>query len=601
MELETLPQFVPYIASLLISLGIGYYAWQRRAVPGAVPFAILVFAQAAWTFGYIFELASDTLDAKIFWDNFQFIGGAVWPAALLAFAVEYTGRKLANPRVIWGLVMMITAVILLIVYTDDHHHLIRPNAEIIPNEPFDVLTYDFTITLWLMFFYLVGLLGYSLFLLVNRSIPSFRLYRTQIGLVVVGNTIPLIGATLTITGVTISAQRDISPLTFALGNMVVAWGLFRYQLLDLVPIAREQVIEHMRDMVLVMDTQDRLVDLNPAARRILNRPASELIGQPLEAVFSSWVDLVEQYRSIDTAHTEVLIRQEDDQLYFDLTITPLRNRGGRLTGRLAIIRDITRYKKAELEIQQRTLELEAANKRLLALSQVKDEFVSNVSHELQTPLTNLKINEHLIRSKPENTDVYLERMERETERLARIIEDLLRLSRLDQESAPFTRQLADLTELTREYVHDRVPLAEQKKIRLTHQGMAGLPLCSVDSGLIGLVLSILLTNALNYTPEGGEIVVSTREEEFDGLTYVGFSVRDSGPGIPENERDQLFTRFFRGSAGRKSGVPGTGLGLALAWEIVQRHQGRIEVDTNIEDQGAMFFVWLPVSTTSTKL
>jgi hypothetical protein len=106
MELETLPYFI----SLLISISIGLYAWQRRSMPGAMPFAILVMGQASWTLGYILELASTTLGAKIFWDNFQFIGAAIWPAALLAFALDYTGRKLVYPRIIWGVIVAVITV-----------------------------------------------------------------------------------------------------------------------------------------------------------------------------------------------------------------------------------------------------------------------------------------------------------------------------------------------------------------------------------------------------------------------------------------------------------------------------------------------------------
>ncbi|MDF1512684.1 MAG: ATP-binding protein [Anaerolineae bacterium] len=95
--------------------------------------------------------------------------------------------------------------------------------------------------------------------------------------------------------------------------------------------------------------------------------------------------------------------------------------------------------------------------------------------------------------------------------------------------------------------------------------------------MIGQVISVLLTNALSYTPSGGQITVQTREADSSSQSRVCIWVHDSGPGIPADEYERIFTRFFRGKVGRESGIQGTGLGLAMAHRIVERHKGRIEV------------------------
>jgi signal transduction histidine kinase len=116
-----------------------------------------------------------------------------------------------------------------------------------------------------------------------------------------------------------------------------------------------------------------------------------------------------------------------------------------------------------------------------------------------------------------------------------------------------------------------------------------------DVGLLGQVLSILLTNAISYTPSGGHVIVRTHTRQKEDDRWVGFSVSDSGPGISPEEQRQLFVRFFRGGAGRKSGIPGTGLGLAIAQEIINRHGGTIEVESDaIPGHGATFSVWIPI-------
>jgi signal transduction histidine kinase len=249
----------------------------------------------------------------------------------------------------------------------------------------------------------------------------------------------------------------------------------------------------------------------------------------------------------------------------------------------------------EERVAERTAELEAANDHLRTLSRVKDEFVSNVSHELRTPITSIKLYHGLLTHKPEERDAYLPVLARETERLERLIEDLLTLSRLDQERVEFHSTPVDLNALVQAYTSDRTVLAASREVSLTFEQERDLPQIEADPSLLGQVLSILLTNAFSYTQKGGQVVVSTHQRQTDGQLWVGFSVSDTGPGIPPEEQEQLFTRFFRGRVGRQSGVSGTGLGLAIAKEIVDRHQGQIKIEsTGKPGQGTTFSVWLPI-------
>lgn len=266
--------------------------------------------------------------------------------------------------------------------------------------------------------------------------------------------------------------------------------------------------------------------------------------------------------------------------------------------------DVTDRKRAEAELREhrehlevlvteRTAELKAANEQLEALSRVKDDFVSNVSHELRTPIASLKVHQHLLKEKPDQLPKYLSAMQRETDRLHRTIEALLHLSRLDQGRIEPKLIAVNLNQLVEQYVEDRKPLAEEKDLALTYSKADNLPLVSADPELLGEILSILLTNAISYTPSSGHIHVSTDTRHQNDGRWAGFSVSDTGPGISSDEQDRLFERFFRGRHGRLSGTPGTGLGLALAHEIVEKHNGMIECHNQEKPgQGAIFSVWL---------
>jgi signal transduction histidine kinase/DNA-binding response OmpR family regulator len=250
----------------------------------------------------------------------------------------------------------------------------------------------------------------------------------------------------------------------------------------------------------------------------------------------------------------------------------------------------------ETRVVERTAELQSANEHLRALSKVKDEFVSNVSHELRTPITNIRLHHELMSRLNDTYAEYLSALNRETDRLSRIIEDLLRLSRLDQGQVTLNLQQFNFNEMASQFVTDRKELASSKGLTLAFQGEENLPFVEGDEGLIGQTLSILLTNAFNYTPDGGQVMVSTLSGIQNDGCWVGFKVSDTGPGISPNEQEQLFERFFRGQVGRKTGTPGTGLGLAIVKDIVARHNGRVEVfSEGIPGKGAHFTIWLKAS------
>ncbi len=250
----------------------------------------------------------------------------------------------------------------------------------------------------------------------------------------------------------------------------------------------------------------------------------------------------------------------------------------------------------EQAVAERTAELTSTNAELEKLSRAKDDFVANVSHELRTPITNMYLYQSLLRKRPEKLNKYLAIMERETNRLEQIIEDLLRLSRLDQDQKELKLDPIDLNHLLKQFVTDRTLLAQQKEVSLSFNEEIDLPTVFVNQGLFEQVISILLTNAINYTPHDGEVKVWTQTQQFEDRLWAGFSVRDTGPGIYPEERERLFERFFRGKIGQASQKPGTGLGLALAKEIVDRHGGRIDVTSEgIPGQGATFSVWLPIN------
>jgi PAS domain S-box-containing protein len=246
----------------------------------------------------------------------------------------------------------------------------------------------------------------------------------------------------------------------------------------------------------------------------------------------------------------------------------------------------------EQRVAERTRELSEANERLRELDRLKDRFVSNVSHELRTPLTNIKLYAGLLkRGQPEKFPHYLGTLKRETLRLENLIEGLLELSRLNAGTEPITLNPIDVNHLIESLITDRASLIADRGLSLHMELGSNLPPALGDPWRLEQVLSNLLANAMNYTPQGGTITIRTKRQEDDRQEWVTFTVEDTGLGITAEEMPHVFERFYRGTAGRKSGAPGTGLGLAICKELIDRLGGRITVESEL-GHGTTFTVWL---------
>ena len=244
-------------------------------------------------------------------------------------------------------------------------------------------------------------------------------------------------------------------------------------------------------------------------------------------------------------------------------------------------------------LTRQNADLVRLNERLLELDRLKDEFVALVSHELRTPLTSIRGYLELIREGKagritKRQESFLEVMNRNSERLLRLVSDLLFVAQAESGKVSLHFEALDLTEITRDAVDATRPLAATKSIELRVEARGDLRV-SADRARLVQLLDNLLSNALKFTPEGGRVDVLLSAQN----GHAVLEVADSGIGIPQAEQGRLFERFYRASTATAQAVPGTGLGLAIAKAIVEGHGGRIGVESD-EGVGAKFRVELPV-------
>jgi PAS domain S-box-containing protein len=338
------------------------------------------------------------------------------------------------------------------------------------------------------------------------------------------------------------------------------------------------ILEAAGEGIMLTDNKGMIEYLNPAVERLTGFSSAEAIGQN-PRLWQSGRTPVSQYQKMWHTITrggiwqgELVNRRKDGSLYSAaLTIAPVYDIDGQISGFVGVQRDISQQKE---------------------LDRLKDEFVSNVSHELRTPIANVKLYISLLtRGKPEKYEDYLQTLRREAARLEKLIEDLLDLSRLDLGKTPVTLEPTDVGQLAAQLITDRTALAAGRNLLIDYRTGGALPFAQADPAMLGQVISNLLTNAINYTPAGGLITVTTTQQHRDNQEWITITVQDTGSGISQKDFPHLFERFYRGETGRKSGAPGTGLGLAISAQIMNKLGGLITIDTP-PGEGASFTLWL---------
>jgi signal transduction histidine kinase len=248
-----------------------------------------------------------------------------------------------------------------------------------------------------------------------------------------------------------------------------------------------------------------------------------------------------------------------------------------------------RSARAEAETAQRLLARQ--NERLLELDELKDEFISLVSHELRTPLTSIRGYLELLLDGDLNDEQqsYLGIIDRNSNRLLGLVSDLLLLTQIEAGELVFDFGPVDLEDVVQECLETSSPTAEAGAIQLV-MSTERVPLVRGHRVRLVQVVDNLISNALKFTPSGGRVDV--RLSAVDGAAMI--EVEDTGLGISDNEQQQLFERFFRSSQARKNQIPGSGLGLTISKAIVERHGGRIELESS-EGVGTTVRIRLPLS------
>ncbi len=364
MQFQYVPYIWPLITSAFISLTLGIYALvRRRNAKGAVSFILCMLVVTIWSATNALELSGSDLPTKLFWANMQYFAYCYSPVTLLALCMQFTGYDewVKNKKVLW--LALLPTIIIMLVWTDGYHGLIRYDIHLDYSGLFPVIAKKYGLVFFIHTAYSYLLNLSAAVLLIKGVFLKNTVYRKQAVALLAGLSLIIIPNILYVLGLGPVQRFDITPVFFGPAGLIIAWGIFRFKLFDLVPLARDTVIEIMDAGVMVLDLQNRVLDINPAFEKIIGLRAAGITSTGVEEVCANIPSLAQACIDWNIIESEFSIENGESLRVYELLLSPLVDKKGMHIGRLVISYEITEKKLAQQEYMKQQWRLAVIEER----------------------------------------------------------------------------------------------------------------------------------------------------------------------------------------------------------------------------------------------
>ncbi|MBK6964188.1 MAG: hypothetical protein IPH20_09645 [Bacteroidales bacterium] len=574
--------------NFMIAAGISIFSFLKGYSRSHLYFTLMMLTIAEWSFAATIESAVASVHLKVLWSQIEYIGACATSVFFLKYSFGFSNSRSKRLRKYFPIFWLIPSVIVLLAFTNRVHHFVWTDFNWSPAGN-NILSYAHGPAFYVMIAYSLGLVLIGIVFIIT-SLPLMPLaFKSQAKSVLLASVFPFIATFIYAVGLTPVEGLDITVISFVVTGLVLIFGISRYNIFSILPLARNKIAEKMHDGVVITDAEFKIIFYNPAAKKMLNLN-NDLHFTDLRE--TEWL-FNHCYHNNNEPDIETELQMGGNTgRWFSVSVISIGKENDSTKGNLVVLRDITNRKTLETETRNLISELHQSQKELQELNSQKDKLMSIIAHDLRTPFHQIlsfarMLSEDLEIFTQDEIKSMADGILQAGEQGAVILEDLLSWARTQRNTTEVTPSEFSPAILLEEIIPVFAIPARDKQLKISINGDIDA-LVIANRNMAGIVFRNLIANALKFSLQGGEIQLNIKK----GVDFHLIEVRDFGIGIPENDLPKLFNIDIKYTRTGTSGEPGTGLGLILCKDLVTRNKGELKV-SSIQGDGSTFTVILP--------
>jgi PAS domain S-box-containing protein len=581
--MEMYPYYIGYIIILLASSVIGFLllirVWGLRSIPGTYGLMLAVGCVIEWSLTYMMEIFSSTITEKILWAKLEYFGISYVVLGMFIFTMHYSGHGdwLTSTRT--ALLAIIASAGFIFALTNEWHYQIWSTIQLTNNLPFGPLDVGHgTLFPFLVIFQyvLIAVITVAFF---QIAIHAQNLYQSQSRIMLTGMLFPWFANFMYITGLNPFPSLDLTPIALTLTNLFLSISFLRYRFMDLRPIAHDSVFNAMKDGVVVLDSKERIVDINPVGTFIFQN-MRDLLGREITNLLPNWNEWQSSNPRREISQ-EISIELAGDLLTFSLHTTSVLDQRGKRNGRILLISDITEQKQAR--------------EQMMEASRLKSQLLANLGHDLRSPLGAIVGYAEMLKDgsfgpMSENQEKAAAEILDGANQLLSFINNLVGQAQIETGRIILREYPFNVDEIIGPLLSTLNFHAHKKGLILVEYIDPALPQKQVgDQFWLRQIVMNLVHNAVKFTEKGSVTIRFIKR----GKEYWAIQVIDTGIGIPLEAQKRVFEAFEQVNSMENSKQSGFGLGLSIVAKLTSIMNGKIEMESDA-GKGCTFTVVLPL-------
>lgn len=579
-NLYALSLIISGIITLLLS---GYILSNEKGTVRWVGY--LMLSNSIWSLAYGFELASRTLEQMKMLINVEYLGIVAVPFYWFLFCLDLAGKEKWLKKA--GNQLLITAVpvlYLFLVWTNDLHHLHYKMVSVDYSGGFPMLKIVSGIAYYFFICYFYALLIVGNYFLIKKFRRSDRVYKKQNRVILTAAMLPWVANFCYLTGLRPIPNLDITPFAFQISTFLIFVAIYRFKLLNVLPVAREKVLELMGDGFMVLDHRNRVIDYNSAFKKYISvYHADKIIGKDVNELLQYQPELLDLLNQQESGKVELLVHTANGVFDLEADVCFLNENKLNRNATIIKLQDLTNARQEALKSQRQAEELQKLN-------QLKDRIFSIMAHDLRGPLLNLA---EVLKMTSDDT-ISAEEFKELSPTLTKdisyttdLLENILHWSRSQLKGYGINREVFDLKKLISSEVNYHLKAASIKKIEIIQQLTDDL-IADADLLMMQIVIRNLIINAIKFCHENCQIQITA---SYRNAEYIDLQIQDNGIGIAMENIQKIFNGENFSSRGTQN-EKGTGIGLMVCWDFMERNEGSITIESEL-GTGTLFNLQIP--------